>query len=47
MVKVVNDAGERGIKLDTDCATILTDDELQKSSLIQAVEKHPTRLSGF
>ena len=39
-VKVVNDAAERGIKLNTDYTTILTDDEQQKLSLIQAVEKH-------
>ena len=37
-VKVVNDAAERGIKLNTDDAFILTDDKRQKSSLIQVVE---------
>ena len=37
-VKVVNEAAERDIKLNTGYATILTDDERQKSSLIQAVE---------
>ena len=45
--KVVNDAAERGIKLNTDYATILTDDERQKSSLIQAVEKHRQNCPDF
>ena len=39
-VIVFNDTAERGIKLNTDYATALTDNERQKSSLIQAVEKH-------
>ena len=39
-VKVVNNAAERGIKINTDYAAILTDDERQKLTLIQAVEKH-------
>ena len=38
--EVVYDVAERGIKLNTDYATILTQDERQKSSLIQAVGKH-------
>ena len=40
IVKVVNNAAERGVKINTDYATILTDDERQKLTLIQAVEKH-------
>ena len=39
-VKVVNDAAKRGIKLNTDYAAIITDDERKNSSLIQAVEEH-------
>jgi len=39
-VKVVNDAAERGVKLNTDYATILTDNDEQRNSLLQAVEKH-------
>ena len=38
-VKVDNDADKRGIKLNTDYATILTDDERQNSNFIQAVDK--------
>ena len=37
--KVVNDAAESGIKLNTNHATIHTDKGRQKSSLIEAVEK--------
>ena len=39
-VKVGDNAAERGIKLNTDYAAILTDNERQKLTLIQAVEKH-------
>lgn len=39
-VKVVNDAAERGVKLSTDYAAILTDNEQQRDSLLQAVEQH-------
>ena len=39
-VKVVIDAAERGIKLNTNYATIPNEDKRHKSSLIQAVEKH-------
>ena len=39
-VKVVNDAAKRGIKLNTDYDTIITEDERRNSSLIQAVEEH-------
>ena len=47
-VKVVNDAAERVLKLNTDYyATILTDHERQKSSLMQAVEKHRQDYSDF
>ena len=39
-VKVVNDAAERGVKFNLDYATIITDNDEQKASLIQAVEQH-------
>jgi len=41
-VKVVNDAAERAVKLhaDSDYATILTNNEEQRQSLLQIVEKH-------
>ena len=40
-VQVDNDAAKKGLKLNTDYyATIPTDHERQKSSLMQAEEKH-------
>ena len=36
-VKVVNDAAERGVKLNTDYAAILTDDPQQRERILQAV----------
>ena len=38
-VKVINDAAERGVKLITNFAAIITDNDEQRSSLLQAVEK--------
>ena len=40
IVKVVNDAAERTVKLYSDYATILTENEEQQASLFQVVEKH-------
>ena len=39
-MKVVNNAAERGVKLNTDCAAIITDDVQQKQDLLQAIEAH-------
>ena len=39
-IKVVNDAAERGVKLNSDYAAILTENEEQRASLLQVVEKH-------
>jgi len=46
-VKVINDAAERGVKLNTDYAQIITDSEEQKKSLIQAVESHRRNYPDF
>ena len=39
-IKVVNDAAERGVKLHSDYTAILTENEKQRASLLQVVEKH-------
>jgi len=39
-VKVINDAAERGVKLNSDYTTLLTDNLVQRASLLQAVEVH-------
>jgi len=39
-VTVINDAVERGIKLNSDHTALLTDDPMQRASLLQAVEDH-------
>ena len=39
-VKVVNDAAEKGRKLNADYATVLTDHEQRGSRIIQAVKQH-------
>lgn len=39
-VKVVNDAAERNVKFYSEYSSILTDNEEQRASLLQAVEKH-------
>ena len=46
-VKVLNDAAERGVKLNTDYAAILTDDPQQRESILQAVEDHRKRFPEF
>ena len=46
-VKVVNDAAEREVKLNTDYAAILTDDPQQRERILQAVEYHRKRFPEF
>lgn len=46
-VKVVNDAAERGIKLNSDYAAYITDKEQQRASLLQAVEEHRQMFPDF
>ena len=47
-VKVVNNAAERrGVKLNIDCAAIITDDVLQKHDLLQAIEAHREQFPDF
>lgn len=46
-VKVVNDAAERGVKLISDFATILTSDPQQRSWLLQGVEQHRKQFPSF
>jgi len=46
-VKVVNDAAERGIKLITDFAQIITTDPEQQSALLQGVENHRCQYPDF
>ena len=46
-VKVVNNAAERGVKLDIECAAIITDDVQQKHDLLQAIEAHREQFPSF
>jgi len=46
-VKVINHAAERGIKLNSDYTTLLTDDPVQRASLLQAVEDHRHKFPDF
>ena len=46
-VKVVNDAAERELKLNTDYAKISTDDEEQRAAILQAVERHRKEYPDF
>ena len=46
-VKVVNDAAERMIKLNTDFAAYITDSEEQRASLLQVVEHHRRQYPDF
>ena len=46
-VKVVNDAAERRVKLNTDYSSILTDDLQQQARLLQNVEQHRKQVPGF
>ena len=46
-VKVVNDAAERGVKLISDFATIVTTDPEQRAWLLQGVEHHRKLFSTF
>ena len=46
-IKVVDDAAERGVKLHSDYAAILTENEKQLASLLQLVEKHRKQYVDF
>ena len=46
-VKVVNNASERGVKLNIDCAAIITDNVLQKHDLLQALEAQREQFPDF
>ena len=46
-VKVGNDAAERGVKLNIDCAAIITDDVQQKHDLLQAIKAHREQFPDF
>ena len=46
-IKVVKDAAERTVKLYSDYAAILTENEEQRTSLLQVVEKHRKRAGDF
>ena len=46
-IKVVNDAAERSVKLYSDYAAILTENEEQRASLLQVVEKHLKQVGDF
>ena len=46
-VKVVNDLAERGIKMISDFATVITTDERQRQYLLQAVEFHRQKYDSF
>ena len=46
-VKVVNDAAERGVKLISDYANIITSDPEQRAALLQGVEKHRSEFKDF
>jgi len=47
LVKVINDAAERGIKLNSDCTALLTDDPVQRANLLQPVEDHKHKFPDF
>lgn len=46
-LKVVNDVAERGVKMMSDFANVITTDEAQRGYLMQAVEFHRRRFSSF
>lgn len=46
-VKVVNDTAERGVKLISDFANIITCDAEQRAALLQGVEKHRQQFKDF
>jgi len=46
-VKVINDTAERGIKRNSDYTVLLTDDPVQRTSLLQAVEDHRHKFHDF
>jgi len=46
-VKDINDAAERGIKFNSDYTALLTDDPVQRASLLQAIEVHRHKFPDF
>ena len=46
-VKVVNNAAERGVKFNIDCAAIITDDVQQKHNSLQGIEAHREQFPDF
>ncbi len=46
-VKVVNDAAERGIRVNSQCATVITDSPEEKHRLLQMAERHAHLFSDF
>ena len=46
-VKTINDTAERGIKLMSDYALILTKDEKMKQMILQVVDDHRKRFPDF
>ena len=46
-IKVVHDAAERTVKLYSGYAAILTENEEQRASLLQVVEKHRKQVGDF
>ncbi len=46
-VKVANDAAERGIRGNSQCATVITDSPEEKHRLFQMVERHTHLFSDF
>ena len=46
-IKVVNDVAERTVKLYSDYAAILTENQKQRASLLQVVEKHQKQVGDF
>ena len=46
-VKVGNNAAQRGVKLNIDCAAIITDNVQQKHDLLQAIEAHREQFPDF
>ena len=46
-VKTINDTAERGVKLMTDYALILTKDETMKQWILQVVDSHRKRFPDF
>jgi hypothetical protein len=46
-LKVVNDIAERGVKMMSDFANVITTDKMQREHLLQAVEHHRQKFESF